>query len=382
MPPNHRFDIIICGGSLAGIATAIRLYQLGHKPLVLEKSHFPRKKLCGEFLGPSSLPALERLSVLELVSQVAYGPVSKARFYMAEGKLIEVPMGWINQKYPYGLAISRERLDSLLMNHARSLGISVWEGHRVHPHVQCHVENNAEKFTLNVIAQNQTQQLETAILIDATGRHGGLRVTEKADGLLKTDSNVGVKCHVAFPEPLPGKDLQMFLFPGGYGGIQPLSEGTANLCMLLRSSLVNSLKKPFPQFIDETIGQNPVAKKQLKHCQRIEPFQTTANLNLTPQTTSPLIQVGDAMLTVDPVTGSGMSMALQSGILAAEMVHAGFGQSYRSLQANYRQRYHHQFQNKLRWLKLIRPLLFQPKALRCSLPIIRPIMPYLVRIIR
>src|SRR5690349_17587001 len=113
--------ILIGGGSLAGMACAIRLHQLGLENCVLDKSHFPRSKLCGEFLGPGALAMLHRLKLLELIQAQAFGPVKHTFFYNRQGKALKINHAWMSKKHPYGLAIPREKLDFILVSHAQNL---------------------------------------------------------------------------------------------------------------------------------------------------------------------------------------------------------------------------------------------------------------------
>src|SRR5436853_121211 len=125
------FPVIICGGSLAGLACAMRLKQLGIAALVLEKSKFPREKLCGEFLGPDAVECLEMLGLLDLVRSQAYGPIETIHFYNEKGGEIKIQAGWLRKSHPFGLAIPRSRLDHLLLETARKAGIHVQEESRV-----------------------------------------------------------------------------------------------------------------------------------------------------------------------------------------------------------------------------------------------------------
>src|SRR5436190_23709635 len=97
----HNREILICGGSLAGLAAAIQLKNMGHQPCVIEKSKFPREKLCGEFLGPDALNALDELGLLQLVEKEAYGPITDAYFYNTDGEPLHTRMSMIHKGIPY-----------------------------------------------------------------------------------------------------------------------------------------------------------------------------------------------------------------------------------------------------------------------------------------
>ena len=387
-------NIIICGGSLAGMACAIRLKQLGYDPVIFDKSRFPRKKLCGEFLGPDAFPLLQILGVFEAVKTHAYGPVEKTLFYNQKGQALTIHHRWIHRQWPYALAIPRETLDNLLIRHAQDLGLQCHEQCRITAAIRL---RNA-KFVVEVLRKEADltrpkEQAEAEILVDATGRNGNLFLQVHPPPKAQGNHRVAIQCHVRFNEKLPQKDLAMFLFPGGYGGIQPISSQTANLCMMLDASLAKSMHDPFQDFITTTIGQNPAASHYLTHTSRDGDFSTTANINLPlanqlQKRKHPddayLIRVGDALVTVDPFTGSGMAHALETGMLAAEIIHTGLQnkQDYRIIQAQYQQAYRRRFQARLLFMNRFRPLLESTQLQNLAWPLLPPLMPLLAHVLR
>lgn len=386
--------ILIGGGSLAGMACAIRLKQLGHDPVTFEKSQFPRKKLCGEFLGPDAFPLLQTLGIFETVAGHAYGPIEKTHFFNQAGQPLTIHHRWIHRQWPYALAIPRETLDTLLLRHAQALGLQIHEKSRVISPLK--MEHGA--FQVQVEHQRPNQPLTTHhyaadILIDATGRNGGMALNDPPPCPRTVKKQVGIQCHIRMQEEFPTPDLSMFLFSGGYGGIQPISSHTANLCMLLDAVQARTMHDSFPCFIDATIGQNPAARAYLTHAQQDGDFCTTANINL-PQAGgmlrqpegSPhaLIRIGDAQITVDPFTGSGMAHALETGIMAAEIVHEGIRrqQHYQTIHAKYHVEYKRRFLTRLRLMNTFRPCLERPEWQHVLWPLLPPFLPLFARIFR
>jgi menaquinone-9 beta-reductase len=388
--------ILIGGGSLAGIACAIRLRQLGHTAWVLEKSHFPRPKLCGEFLGPDALTALKRLNLLEVVQELAFGPVRETLFFNRKGRPIRIKHAWISREYPYGLAIPRETLDHVLVEQAKKMGIPVLEGRCILSPIQ--MKNSRFEITANTKSASRQIQPErwiTHCFIDATGRSGKLSLRSHASqSVAKTNPLqkwIGIQCHVELPEFPLGSTLGMFLFAEGYGGIQPISAHQANVCMMVHSSLGKKIHQNFNDFIATTIGQNPAAAEFLRNAQQIGSFCTTADINLSipgksGQENKPneLIRVGDASVTVDPFTGSGMAHALETALLAAETLHEGIqrNMNYQTLCRQYQVHYRRQFQTRLKFMQWFRPLLEYERLQQAIWPILPPFLPWLASTFR
>ncbi len=382
-----RTEILICGGSLAGIACALRLKQLGHDPLVLEKSRFPRRKLCGEFLGPDGFDCMKQLGVWECVYADAFGPIENIFFHNVDGQAVQVRMQWMHRQYPYAFAIPRERLDSLLVQEARKADLTVLEEQRVLPDVQ--YKNRRFQVRTQHRSDNaiQTHHFVSDWLIDATGRNGRLMINNTPDARPTCKKTVGIQCHVRLPARVQSKDLQMFLFPGGYGGIQPISETRVNVCMLADARIGNFIHRDFQDFIQASIGQNPMAKHWLQDGVREGDFCTTADLNLdllSPSKNNGLLRIGDAHITVDPFTGSGMAHALETGILAAETLHKAIHQkqSYQQTIHVYQDKYSRKFHRRLKLLRFFRPALSSPEIQRFLWPVLPPFLPLLTRIFR
>lgn len=377
-------EIIICGGSLAGLSAAIRLKQLGHDPLVLEKAKFPRAKLCGEFLGPDAFPVLERLGLLDTVLEAAFGRVENAIFYNRQAREIKVPMAWISRKHPYAVAVPREQLDLLMLWYARDLSVQVLEQARVEPLV-----SQVGDFMMIQAHQQAHQEDErvvpyqTKILVDATGRNSGLRLENgPKPRTVRPLKTLGLQCHIRC-ETVQDLDLRMYFFPGGYGGLQPISPGIANLCMLLNDIPAGLRKTEFQTVLRQTFSLNPTAREDLQNAEPMGPFNTTANLNLVAGK-SELLQIGDARLTVDPFTGSGMAQALETGYMAAEAIHAGLWEkrTYPEIRRQYEWLYTRKFALRLKTLQLFRPLLFSGAAQDLAWPALRMLSPPLAALFR
>lgn len=380
-------DVIICGGSLAGAAAAIRLCQHGLTPMVIEQKRFPRKKLCGEFLGPDSFNLLQALGMWETVQNLGYGPIERAVFYTMAGKPLLIRMAWLNQTYPYGFGMTRESLDWAMLAHAKSLGAVVLEETKVlSPITQ--VQEVFHVTTLSSNAKAQEGVFRAPVVIDASGRQGGLYVSgyKRTEREATPNRPIGIKVNVSFPQPNTDKTLHMFFFPGGYGGIQPLTLQTANVCMVAPANTARQIRRSVGDLLDITMGQNPVAARMLEGCSPIEPVQTVANLafNLKRPDATGLIRVGDAMAAIDPFTGSGMTMALQTGLLAADAIAEGIRrkQPYETIKQACTNRYQARYGLRLRLLRGFHPYLFSTALQNITVPILRPFLPLLARSFR
>jgi len=112
-----NFDVLIIGGGLAGLTAAIHLSQKKLKVVLVEKSGFPRHKVCGEYISNEILPYLNWLGAD--VSELQPTNISQFRFTTHNGKTAEaqLPLG--------GFGISRYALDEFLYQKALANNCSI-----------------------------------------------------------------------------------------------------------------------------------------------------------------------------------------------------------------------------------------------------------------
>ncbi len=393
MDSKPERPIVICGASLAGSACAIRLVQLGYPVILIDKAVFPRPKLCGEFLGPDAMPALQTLEVLDTIKTASGGVVETIRLYNLKGQSLPVQIRWIRKDYPFALAIPRETLDSIVLEKARASGVTILENQTVTNYKQ-NSNGLFEIFCQGAKTQmdfNSEKKIVASIFIDASGRNSRLSAMARREDVAVSKSlntaisrQVGLQCHITHQSLT--NDLSMFFFPGGYGGLQPISRDIANLCVWVQPDLAKLAHKDFNAFLETGLFQNVVARKLLKDVKCLGKLETVSGIRQlhARNPAKPILSIGDALLAVEPFSGFGMAHALQTGILAAEHIAQGLqqGHHYQKIHAGYLKQYYRQFDSHLRILKWARPLLNARTLQNLLWPILPPFMPLLTSLYR
>jgi len=386
--------IVICGAGLAGSACAIRLAQWGYPVLLLDKATFPRRKLCGEFLGPDAMPALQSLGVLEKVQAHSGDPIKTMHLYHRSGKALTVKAAWIRQDYPYALALPRLVLDSVLAEHAQSLRVEFQDDCNV---LSCLPENK-DRFIIEFEAGAASVQLKTSRqqaistrwIVDASGRNSRLaalsrrkNISQRQQQQPSTEKQVGIQCHVQLFSQ--DKDLRMFFFRHGYGGLQPLNGDQANVCLWIQPEYARTCRENWESCY-ALLSDNPAAKDRLRNATPLEAIHTVAGLPQLHQSArvKPFISVGDAMMTVEPFSGFGMSHALHSGILAAQIIHESIKDSrrYEDCLHMYTARHKARFNAHMGVLRVVHPLMGSETLQNCLWSILPPWLPLLARLYR
>jgi flavin-dependent dehydrogenase len=331
-------DVAIVGAGPAGSTLAALLARRGVSVALIDRDRFPRDKLCGEFLSYDALPVLERLglSLGETPAIARCRVVGRHRTY--------------EFAFPHAArGVSRLLLDDLLLRTAKAAGAEILDG--------C----TATSVSRDAV-QTDRGEIRARAVVGAWGRWG--RFDQQLQrGFVRDHShrNFGFKRHYRGTQ-LDGT-IELYSFDRGYLGVSAVENGITNICGLVHATRLVGHKGRWDTFIDEIRRQEPRLEAMYS---RYEPAQE-AFLSSEPvifRARSPIerdiFMIGDASGIVDPLTGSGMAMAIQSALLAAPCIVDGKSDLYR-------QRHHEFFTSRIRWSRRIAFLLSRPALLDAAL---------------
>jgi len=359
---NRKSKIAIVGAGPAGSSLAIRLANSGFETVLIERKHFPRQKLCGEFISPECLPHFQTLGVLDEMISAGGDRVFETRFFEVGGRSVAVPSRWFGGQ-DFALSLSRAEMDDQLLERARRAGVEVLDGVSI-----IGLERQNEQVT-SLKARSEdgtTTDILADVFVDATGRAGVVaRLAERnqpGDHPHPTKPTlVGFKAHLRNTRVTKGV-CEIYSFPGGYAGLSNVENGLANLCFLIKSKIVRSIGGDAAEIVLRVVTKNRRAAEALNgftpagewHAVSIDGFGTKS-----PAPAANLFSVGDAAAFIDPFTGSGMVMAFESAAVLAEVltVHRG---SLTEAAGEYAAAYRKKFTNRLRICSLLRRTAFMP----------------------
>src|SRR5258706_11056746 len=121
------YDAIVIGAGPAGSTAARLLAQAGWSVALVEKTPFPRRKVCGEFLSATSLPLVQDGGIgAEFFA--AAGPEIRRVGLFARNVVLSSPMPRVDgSAWGWGRALGRHRLDSLLLDAAGRAGAKLFQ---------------------------------------------------------------------------------------------------------------------------------------------------------------------------------------------------------------------------------------------------------------
>ena len=296
------FDVAIIGGGPAGASCAAFLASGGLRVLLLERSIFPREKVCGDCLNPLAWGVLDQLRLREKVLACTHSVLEGVRFLGIDGTCVRVPL-------PQGttpeLGLTRARLDQVLLEHAGSCGVEIYEDATL---------KSLERLPHGWRLQSGAGVFEASQIVAADGRNSTVaRLLGHMPPPLPME-RIAVQTHLPSPAGLE-KDVLLQFVKEGYAGLAPVGGNTANLCLVCRPSDLQSIKH---------WASRRFALSSEQTWRSITPLRRAP----LPATGDRLWFTGDSARVVEPFTGEGIAYALRTGALCAEALLAGNPEQY------------------------------------------------------
>ena len=347
-------DVAIIGAGPAGSTLAALLSDRGVSVALIDRDSFPRDKLCGEFLSYDALPILDRLGVsLDGAPQIGRCRVI-GRTTTYEFDFPRAARG-----------VSRMLLDATLFRLATSRGtrdFTGWTASSLSPGA-VQIEQDGERKTVNA-----------RLIVGAWGRWGRFDSQLGREFVRdRSHRNFGFKRH--YRSAAPSATIDLYSFSRGYLGVSPIENGLTNICGLVHASRLSGLKGRWDAFI-ETIRSEEAALEELyarhdgadKHFLSSDPVIFRARSPVA----GGVLMIGDASGVIDPLTGNGMAMAIQSALVAAPSVMKLLTSSDRSRdEAAYISAHEGFFSSRIAWSRRAAKLLSHPALLDQAMRFVR-----------
>lgn len=325
-------DVIVVGAGPAGAATAAHLAQAGVDVLLLEKSAFPRDKICGDGLTPRAVRALVRLGID--VSPEAGWIHNKGLRVIGGGMRLELPWPELAAYPSYGLVRRRTELDEILARHAQKAGARLHE----HTTVTAPVLDDHTGHVVGVTArrtrergergatEEQTFRAPLVVAADGTSSRLGVAVGRQR----REDRPMGVAYRTYFKTPRHDDDwmeswLELWDGPDllpGYGWIFGCGDGTANVGLGVLNTSTSFASANYAEMLLRWAASTP-AEWGFTPDNQDGPIRGAAlpmGFNRQPHYARGLLLVGDSGGMVNPFNGEGIDYGLEAGEVLADVV--------------------------------------------------------------
>ncbi|MBA3534544.1 MAG: FAD-dependent monooxygenase [Ardenticatenales bacterium] len=349
------FDVVVIGGGLAGSAAAIALGRAGWRVALLEQHHHPRHKMCGEFLSPETITLFQWLGVWEQVQALQPALLSSARITAPNGQRLDIDLPG------QAMGLSRYRLDHLLLEQARAVGVAVFEG--------CTAREVHGSLEQCFQVTSQEGAFAARVVLGAWGKRSTMDRTLKRPFFAQRATFLALKVHLRGPEP--EERVELHAFRGGYCGLSHIEGGTVNACLLTNEAAWERSGREVEHFWEMIQGENRALAAQLAGAERLSEHIVISNISFAPRQAveQDILMLGDSAALISPLAGNGQAMALQAAQLAAPLVEEFLRGSLTvaSLQAQYAGLWQRQFRERLLLGRLLQPFFLHPGSLAVAL---------------
>jgi menaquinone-9 beta-reductase len=300
-------DAIAVGGGLAGAAFALGLLRRGGRVTIVERQRSAEHKVCGDFLSFEAQQVLADLGID--VGAMGARPAERLRFVAGRSDAIAA--------LPFtGVAISRRALDEAMLVAAERAGATVLRGQAARA---------IEATARSVRVQVGSSMLEADVAVLASGKHNLRGLPRRASRL--TAFKMVFEPTSAATHALD-RVVQLASYRGGYIGSCILEDGALSVCWLASAGFLGEAGHDWRAQLDWIARRTPAvgdliagAKPTLRRPAAVSsiPF----GYRRRNPAADNIYAVGDQLAVIHSFTGDGTSIALMSGVAAAEALCEG-----------------------------------------------------------
>lgn len=296
-------DVIIIGGGLAGLVSALELARAGHAVTVVERKTYPFHKVCGEYVSNEVKPYVESLGV----DLAGLGATTINRFQVSapSGRLLEskLDLG--------GFGISRYRLDYELYQLGLLAGVQFQLGKQVDE-----VQFADNRFA---VTSSDGTTLSSRLVLGTFGKRTKLDKTLNRAFMQQPSPYIGVKYHVRVD--LPDDVIALHNFSDGYCGMSAIEAGSYCVCYLTTRTNLRQ-HGSIPAMEEAILYQNPHLRSVFTSAQHLYDKPEVINeISFAPKRAveNHILMVGDSAGLITPLCGNGMAMAIHGAKFASEL---------------------------------------------------------------
>ncbi len=327
---DNKYDVVIVGAGPGGSSTAYHLASAGLEVLLVDRQMFPREKICGDGLTPRALTEISRMGLLDAV-QKSGNSLDRIRITGPGGFAFEEAFPVIRRQPAKLVVIRRFVLDNLLLRRAISAGAHFFSEVKV-----TGVDCTERLLRIRAKAGKRVRYFSARIVVMAVGANTRL-LSRLGIAARKSQQIIAARAYFSGIRELPRviqASMEQVPMPG-YGWVFPIGNDSANVGVGYWQSPSalkprHSAREAFVRFAgSSSVGgllKNAVQDGKIKSYPLRIDFATAKTVQ------DRILAVGEAAGLVNPLTGEGVDLALESGRMAAEHIRGMFAQGDLSAQ--------------------------------------------------
>jgi flavin-dependent dehydrogenase len=330
-------DVLVIGGGPGGSTAAGLLAEKGYRVVLLEKARHPRFHI-GESLLPANLPIMERLGVANQIRAIGLEKWGAEFVSPYDGRRQEFrfAQSW-DASLPLAYQVRRSEFDEILIRRAAQMGARVIEGCRVRDVEflrgvpkgrDAARESHPGARGVRVYAEHDDGRGESwtaDYVVDASGRDTFLGNRLQAKRRIKKHNSAALYGHFAGARRECGKregNITIFWFDHGWFWFIPLADGATSVGAVVWPYYMKTRSASVREFFLATIALCPPLAERLSNATLVSDVEATGSYSYACDHShgANYLLVGDAYTFIDPVFSSGVMLAMNSGMAAAETI--------------------------------------------------------------
>jgi menaquinone-9 beta-reductase len=319
-------DVLVVGAGPGGSAAAYHLARHGLDVTVVEKAAFPREKVCGDGLTPRSVAAVINMGID--TDQPGFERVLGLRVH-SRAATIDLPWPELSSWPGYGLVMPRLDFDAMLAERARKAGARVLE--RTEALGPIHADGWVLGGTVRPTGEKDAETTEIRARFTIAADGASSRFSSHAGVVRDPSRPLGIAARRYYRssyDPRPWLESWLDLWEGdmllpGYGWLFPVAGGQLNLGGGLLNTFKHfkdvSAQRLFDAFVTMLPAEWNIDEEHAEG--RVLSGPLPMGMNRIPPAVPGLLLIGDAAGAVNPFNGEGIAYAIETGEMAADVIH-------------------------------------------------------------
>ena len=313
---NNSYDIIIIGAGPSGTAAALYANRLGLKTVIVDKSIFPRDKICGDALSGKSIRYLKELGFINDISQLNGSSIRRIIFGSPNHKQFSIHLNNPHHKFhagniKQGYVIPRKTFDNFLFEKASD----ITEVRQAFKFVDL-LKQDDKIIGITGTQNKQKQKIYAPIVLGCDGAKSTLL---RKLGLYSENSKntaVAIRCYYKGVKDLTNQIELHFLkeILPGYFWLFPAGDDIANIGIGLSRDQAQKTEHKLSEILDQVTNSKHF-KNRFSNSKKLEkPKGWSLPLGRIQRQNhgDGFMLLGDAAGLIDPFTGEGIGNAMAS----------------------------------------------------------------------
>lgn len=309
-----KHEIAIIGAGPSGSTAAIYLAQFGYDVCLIEKKAFPRNVLCGEFLSREVVNNLKELNLFAEFLKLKPNLINTFTLVDEDEKEISSQLGF------QAFGLKRSAFDNLLLAEAKEKGVEVYQPFEVSEIIKA---NGNYHLSLKS-SQSHSDKLIAQYVVLAYGKRNHLDAKLKRKFVNHKSNLDGIKYHVhkEFLRNIQDDEIQIFTEDGIYCGANSVSEEEVTFCFLEdRSSFTSTPIQSLNRLAERSGKFKSLFKSGVEDVFTSNRVYGSGDIYFggRNKVENGMFMIGDAAQVIAPLSGDGISMAMDSAKLLANL---------------------------------------------------------------